>query len=41
MFARQQAVTKRINIEFEVNEHDSRRWNTIPNQINQVLLNLI
>ncbi len=40
MFARQQAVTKRINIEFEVVEqippveHD-------PNQINQVLLNLI
>ena len=40
LFARQQAVTKRINIEFEVKdslppvEHD-------PNQINQVLLNLI
>src|SRR5208337_4897029 len=39
-FARQQAVTKRINIEFEVKdalppvEHD-------PNQINQVLLNLL
>ena len=39
-FARQQAVTKRINIEFEVSdalppvEHD-------PNQINQVLLNLL
>jgi len=39
-FARQQAVTKRINIEFEVTnalppvEHD-------PNQINQVLLNLL
>lgn len=40
VFARQQAVTKRINIEFEVKEaiplveHD-------PNQINQVLLNLL
>jgi len=40
LFARQQAVTKRINIEFEVRdslpqvEHD-------PNQINQVLLNLL
>ena len=40
MFARQQAVTKRINIEFEVKgsvppvEHD-------PGQINQVLLNLL
>jgi signal transduction histidine kinase len=40
LFARQQAVTKRINIEFEVTEalppvdHD-------PNQINQVLLNLL
>ncbi len=40
LFARQQAVTKRINIEFEVKdelppvEHD-------PNQINQVLLNLL
>ncbi len=40
MFARQQAVTKRISIEFEVKdaltlvEHD-------PNQINQVLLNLL
>ena len=40
MFARQQAVTKRINIEFEVKdspplvEHD-------PAQINQVLLNLL
>ena len=40
LFAHQQAVTKRINIEFEVKgelpavEHD-------PNQINQVLLNLI
>src|SRR5215472_1098897 len=40
LFARQQAVTKRIHIEFEVKdvlpplEHD-------PNQINQVLLNLL
>ena len=40
LFARQQAVTKRINIEFEAREslpqveHD-------PNQINQVLLNLL
>jgi signal transduction histidine kinase len=40
LFARQQAVTKRINIEFEAKdalppvEHD-------PNQINQVLLNLL
>ncbi|HEY4901385.1 MAG TPA: ATP-binding protein [Terriglobales bacterium] len=40
LFARQQAVTKRINIEFEIKdtlpqvEHD-------PNQINQVLLNLL
>jgi hypothetical protein len=40
VFARQQAVTKRINIEFEMKgplppvEHD-------PNQINQVLLNLL
>jgi len=40
LFARQQAVTKRIHIEFEVTEslpmveHD-------PNQINQVLLNLL
>jgi len=40
MFARQQAVTKRIRVELEVNgaippvEHD-------PNQINQVLLNLL
>ena len=40
LFARQQAVTKRIKIEFEVKdalppvEHD-------PNQINQVLLNLL
>ena len=40
LFARQQAVTKRISIEFEVTdalppvEHD-------PNQINQVLLNLL
>jgi signal transduction histidine kinase len=40
LFARQQAVTKRINIDFAVNnavppvEHD-------PNQLNQVLLNLL
>ena len=40
LFARRQAITKRINIEFEVKdslppvEHD-------PNQINQVLLNLL
>jgi signal transduction histidine kinase len=40
MFARQQAITKRITVEFEIKdtippvEHD-------PNQINQVLLNLL
>jgi len=40
LFARQQAVTKRINIEFEVTD-DLPQVEHDPNQINQVLLNLL
>ena len=40
LFARQQAVTKRINIEFEVKDRCLRVEHD-PNQINQVLLNLL
>ena len=40
LFARQQGVTKHINIEFEV-EDDLPQVEHDPNQINQVLLNLL
>ena len=40
IFARQQAMTKRIVIEFEVKD-DMPQVEHDPNQINQVLLNLL